>query len=316
MPLTGKLRKLYDYFFFRSGSLIIEPTNKCNLSCPVCFHSRCSGTLVPEGFMEPALFDEILAKCAGSVKSISLHFRGEPLLHPGLAAFIALCKQRSFHVCVTTNGTLLDEGLMKELVMAGLDRLTIDYDDIAENDYEAIRGVKGAGAILEKIAALQALKDRLGRSSPEIVVKALNRGHEIKAVAAYLKRLRQRGISGKAEISDCFPWPNMKMNVDFPCAPAARPRVCGMFYQPLALTWQGTILPCSYDYAQEGSLGNIRDFKNLGEVYGLPAYRAFRRRLLLKQYDKQAPCRACLLPVLRLTERQYPLNQPAGGGRA
>lgn len=317
MSLSNKLRKLYDYYHFHSENLIIEPTNKCNLACAVCFRSIPSETGASEGLMDVSLFKEILAKSKSSIKNISLYFRGEPLLHPDIIRFIELIKGHRFSANLSTNGLLLNEGLMEGIIRARLDKIAIDYDYISDNDYEVIRSARKADVVLEKIIAFNALKKNLQCDSPEIVVKAIDRGHGQKKINAYVQRLEDIGIVGKAQVSDCFPWPNIKIQPEFPYHVTPRPKVCGMYYQGLTITYQGNILPCSYDYREDYSVGNIADFGSVAEIYKDASYRSFRRRLLFKKYQRQKPCNACLFPLMSLAEKEFPLNtMPWGDGYA
>lgn len=312
MSFASKFKKIYNYYNFKPENIIIEPTNKCNLACPVCFRSIPAETYIPEGFMNLEIFNEILTKSKENVKNISLYFRGEPLLHPEIIRFVELCKEHKFAVNISTNGLLLNKDLMEKIIRTGLDRITIDYDDISGNDYETIRNVKNAEVVLKKILTFDALKESLRSDFPEIVIKALNLGNRPKKIKTYIKRLEDTGIVGKAQISDCFPWPTGKIKPDFPYQLTSSPRVCDMYYQGITITYKGNILACSYDYREDYSIGNIRDFNSVAEVYKETSYCLFRRRLLFKAYQKQKPCSNCLLPILGLSEGEYALNTLMG----
>jgi len=312
MTIASKLRKIYDYYRFRPDSIIIEPTNKCNLTCTVCFRSLPEREPVPEGLMDIALFEDILAKCKGSVNTVSLYFRGESLLHPQIVRFIELCKANEFLVSLSTNGLLLGPDLMEQLICAGLDKITIDYDEIIGGDYAAIRNTDKAAVVLEKILMLNALKKKLQRRSPEIIIKAVNRGHDPETIAAFIKRLEGAGIAGKAQVSDCFPWPNGRMRPELPHRLRSRPKVCDMFYQEITVTYQGNILACSYDYREDFVIGHISDYRSVADVYREPSYRLFKKRLLLKRYGEQSPCTTCMMPLLGLVEEEFALNTLSG----
>jgi sulfatase maturation enzyme AslB (radical SAM superfamily) len=82
--------------------IYIEITNRCNLTCSFCLPSQ-----RPGAFMQQQAFAEILRKISGYTGHICLHVLGEPLLHPGLAPFLALSRAHGLQVNLTTNGTLL-----------------------------------------------------------------------------------------------------------------------------------------------------------------------------------------------------------------
>jgi MoaA/NifB/PqqE/SkfB family radical SAM enzyme len=61
--------------------LMIEPTNECNLRCPLC--PTGAGTLRrPKGFMALELYRSILAELDGALERLMLYNYGEPFLHP------------------------------------------------------------------------------------------------------------------------------------------------------------------------------------------------------------------------------------------
>ena len=59
-------------------SLIIEPTNTCNLRCSFCFVTE--GMSREEGFMDLALFKKVIDDTP-ELEHLCMHNWGEPLLH-------------------------------------------------------------------------------------------------------------------------------------------------------------------------------------------------------------------------------------------
>ncbi|HEB72361.1 MAG TPA: radical SAM protein, partial [Nitrospirae bacterium] len=119
-------------------SLIVEPTNTCNLSCGVCpAHGRHKMSR-PEGFMDRALFEKIIdtTKC---VTRVSLNNWGESTLHPELPGMIAYAKRNGVKtVLLCVNGASFDAPMAKRLITAGLDILEFSLDG-SPRRHEAIR---------------------------------------------------------------------------------------------------------------------------------------------------------------------------------
>ena len=59
-------------------SLIIEPTNTCNLRCSFCFVTE--GMSREEGFIDLALFKKVINDTP-ELEHLCMHNLGEPLLH-------------------------------------------------------------------------------------------------------------------------------------------------------------------------------------------------------------------------------------------
>lgn len=79
-----------------------EITNICNLDCKFCpKNERSKHRLTLEEF------NLLTDKLHGKVKFLYFHLMGEPFLHPLLADFIKIARQKEFVPVLTTNGTLL-----------------------------------------------------------------------------------------------------------------------------------------------------------------------------------------------------------------
>ncbi|MFH1369029.1 MAG: radical SAM protein [Elusimicrobiota bacterium] len=308
MSIKQKFEKIYDYFRFKSDTLIIEPTNKCNLACPICYKSFPEKNITAEGFMSRELLESILNKAGKRIKNVCLYFRGESLLHPDIAGFTKLCKSRGLFTSITTNGLLLNEKLAGEIIDAGLDKLIVDYDGISPDDYKMIRNSDKGEQVLKNILALDALKKKLNKKTPELYIKALDIVRNKKATDGFIDRLKKLNITGNVIISNYFPWPDIKLLGNFKVHLLPKPKVCPMYYQGLSITYSGNVIPCSYDYMEDISLGNINDYRSIDEIYAHKAYKSFRRTILFKKYDKLKACRKCLIPILFIFESTFSLN--------
>ncbi|MEW6200833.1 MAG: radical SAM protein, partial [bacterium] len=125
-------------------SVWIEPTNICNLRCIMC--SRSFPPQREEGFMDDGLFRTIIDRFGGAVPEISLHFAGEPMMHPRLDELIAAAAQNGIRVVIHTNATLLSEELSRRIITAGIHTLVISFDALTPSQYESMR----IGASYEK----------------------------------------------------------------------------------------------------------------------------------------------------------------------
>lgn len=84
--------------------IYVEITNLCNLSCAFCPQTK----RAPRS-LNPEEFEHIIKEIRPYSDFIYLHVKGEPLLHPNLGQFLALCQDYQLQVNLTTNGTLLDQ---------------------------------------------------------------------------------------------------------------------------------------------------------------------------------------------------------------
>ncbi|MBL9086745.1 MAG: radical SAM protein, partial [Planctomycetia bacterium] len=154
--LGGVLNELaYRVGWSRAPALLsanLELTNRCNLKCTFC--PTADGRMArPRGVMDDGLFRKALDG-AGPLEFALLFQWGEPLLHPRFAALAAEAADRGIRTLVTTNGTLLDDRRIGELLAARVDRVTVSVDGDAAT-HERVRGIPLARtqAALERLVA-------------------------------------------------------------------------------------------------------------------------------------------------------------------
>ena len=119
---------------------MLEVTNRCNMSCPVCFtdaHPKGSDLAIDE--IETRL--DNLLEIAGSIPlQIS---GGEPTLHPQLGDIVGLARSRGFrNIELVTNGIVISTSrdYLEELVDQGLTAVYLQFDGLSKKTYTTIRG--------------------------------------------------------------------------------------------------------------------------------------------------------------------------------
>jgi MoaA/NifB/PqqE/SkfB family radical SAM enzyme len=105
-------------------------TNKCNFNCKMCQRFDLKVDIKQ---MEFETFEQIIDKL-DPIESVILTGWGEPLLHPNLIKMIKLCKNKDKKVRFTSNGALLHDQLIKDLVNSGLDEITFSIEEIHNSE--------------------------------------------------------------------------------------------------------------------------------------------------------------------------------------
>ena len=128
----------------KSGTLLgnIDITNRCNLSCPVCFAdaggSSEEPTLNQIKTMMQALRDQ------RPVPTPAVQFSGgEPTMRDDLPEIVALAREMGFaQIQVATNGIRLAASLdlCKNLVRSGLSSVYMQFDGVTPEPYVTMRG--------------------------------------------------------------------------------------------------------------------------------------------------------------------------------
>ncbi len=139
-------------------------TNRCNLRCVMCEYSK------KEKSKEIGI-NEIKKICESNVSKIIL-IGGEVFLRPDILDIIRLIKARNKWLSITTNGTLVDSRIAKELVSQKVDRITISIDGLRRTH----NNIRGNNAFEKAISGLENLcKEKNAQNSrkPKIFINTM-----------------------------------------------------------------------------------------------------------------------------------------------
>jgi hypothetical protein len=126
-----------------TGLANIDLTNRCNLTCPVCFaNANTSGALYEPSFAEVRRMLQALRNerpVAGRVVQFS---GGEPTVYPRFLDVLRLAREMGFsHIQAATNGIMLaDLDFALEAKAAGLQTLYLQFDGCDDSVYRRTRG--------------------------------------------------------------------------------------------------------------------------------------------------------------------------------
>ncbi len=98
-----------------SDTIIIEPTNCCNLRCSCCPNGH---GIKPRlrGMMNAGMFDSILESIDIPYKKVFLHLHGEPTLNPDLPAIARKLSDRGKIVNIYSNGVAVTAQMAEAIV--------------------------------------------------------------------------------------------------------------------------------------------------------------------------------------------------------
>lgn len=138
--------------------LYIEPTSKCNLSCKTCIRKSWKEQM---GTMNIKTFNRLCnqLKEFPSLRSIMFGGFGEPTSHQEIIYMIKQVKSLGMKVEITTNGTLLDENMLTNLINSKLDTLWVSFDGTSESCFEDIREGALFKNIVENLKLLHLLNE-------------------------------------------------------------------------------------------------------------------------------------------------------------
>lgn len=275
-------------------SLIIEPTNTCNLRCSFCFVTE--GMNRPEGFMDFDLFKKVIDDSPG-LEHLCMHNWGEPLLHKDIFRMIDYAVGSGVkYVVMNTNGTLLTDKMIDRIVNSSLSIIRFSIDGSAET-YERIRGVpldKIERNILKLKARKEAVRPGLGMG----VVFTVEEDTQDDA-DEYIDRWKK--------IVD-----HVRLQPKLVQSPRreACPEPFGKDYGKLVVLWDGTVIPCCVDYNATLRLGDARRDRVM-DLWNSQAIERLRRQHMEKNFPPAcAHCNEC---ETGKTKKRFFYDAPATG---
>lgn len=290
---------------------LIEITNLCNLSCPLCPTGQKMITY-GQGMMAFDNFKKLVDECAPYMEHIDLYNFGEPLLHPHFARFVGYAKEKGVGtVQVSSNGNIdLTPEKALRLIESGLDNLIVACDGTDQESYEKYR----VGGKLEKLTlfvkTLAQAKTEAGSVTPQITMRFIPMKHNEHQVEEMEKLAMSWGVDkfipyalslyygrDKGSFDKFHPdnpkYATFKMVEENGklIAKALSVQKCRMAWETLSVTWDGRAIPCCSDFDATVNFGNVFTSGARAVWNGIKT-RQFRRQFI-KDKNRIPLCRDC-----------------------
>lgn len=155
-------------------------TRCCNLKCIFC-NARSDDPIDPNELPTEKLLSLINEAADMGVREINLSGGGEPFYKPDKALRVMrTIKERGMRGSITTNGTLLSEGSIREIIQMGWDHIVVSIDgpDPESNDF--MRNRPGLFKCVERtLKHFKELKEQLESHSPTLHINMIisNKSH-------------------------------------------------------------------------------------------------------------------------------------------
>ena len=283
--------------------LTVEPTNICNLRCPVC--ETGAGILGrPKGYMSLDTFKKILDKAGEQVNTLLFYYMGEPFLNRDAYTMIRYATRRGIYVSACTNGETLD---MDGLVESQLSEISFQIGGLTQETHEKYRVRGNLDKTLSNLAELAELKAK-GLTNTKIQVGFIvmkHNEHEIGRVVSEMKKLGADEVviispcvriieQGKAFLptDDKYWYYDRRYFDKGTLVPRKVPHNrCWWIYYSTVVLWTGEVVPCCRDACGRHIMGNLLE-QSMEEIWNGEKYQAFRRTVSKLQIRLDL-CRLC-----------------------
>ena len=146
--------------------LVVDPTNVCNLRCPLC----------PTGLLEPGrkgsmmpweTFQSTIDQLSPWAYKVNLFNWGESLLNKETTRMISYANDKGLATTLSSNLSIkLSDEQIEDLVNSGLEFLCLSIDGATQETYEKYRRLGKLDLVLENVSRILECRNKLGKKLP------------------------------------------------------------------------------------------------------------------------------------------------------
>ncbi len=267
----------------------IDPTNVCNLRCPLCPTGL--GILKRDrGLIRLEDFKRLVDQIAPWAYLLELYNWGEPFLHPDIFEMIRYAHERKIVVRLSSNLNHFDEQLAVKTVQSGLDAITVSVDGATEETYQRYRRRGKLETVLRNLRYLLEARRACRASTPLITVRLLvNRYNEHE-----IQMLRQMVLSMGVDVftvGDLFidtfsveqrrewlPSDSRNSSYQYESEDDAIQNIwhCSDLWESMTINWDGGVAPCCWIHDAAHDFANAFE-RPIREIWNGDAYLSARR---------------------------------------
>lgn len=252
-------------------TIYIECSGRCNLACRFCFLGC---TPEPLGLMERETFSAVARRLFPFAYAVNFVGYGEPLLNELLPWMIGVARSYGREAHLTTNGILLSEEKICELIAAGVDSIAVSLDGATAETHDANRGPGSYRKTVRNMEILKRVKKKMRLEKPSLAIDTLLTTTNRREIPDLLSLARRVGavVVNLAHVQACSEdeaamslegrdatlesdyraWREeanrLGIKVRLPCEFSGEGGE-GCFWDPerrLAVSWDGEIRPCCF----------------------------------------------------------------------
>jgi len=316
--------------------LFVDPTNVCNLRCPLC----------PTGvgkqgrqatMMSFECFARVIDQYAPHAYEVNLYNWGEPLLNKDIFRMIEYAASRNLMPGMSSNLNTVRDSDIENLAQSRLEYLTVSLDGTTQEVYAHYRRQGDIELVTTNLRKLIALRRGLRRKSPFIEWQFIVMKHNLHQVEDARRLAKEIGV----DLLRFIP-----VGLPFDATPAERarlaaewypelqdPRVdleayqyqflqpprksaCFYLYRSITVNPDGKVAPCCIVYGERNDFGNaltdspealwnnerFRAARSLFSARGRPTVGTVCHRCNIFERRSQHVPRARRLPILEVKE--------------
>jgi MoaA/NifB/PqqE/SkfB family radical SAM enzyme len=270
----------------------IDPTNTCNLRCPLCPTGL--GILGRErGLMKMADFQHVVDEIAPWCYLLELYNWGEPFLHPGIFDMINYAYQRKIVVRLSSNLNHFNPEMAGKTVDAGLGCIIVSVDGATEESYQSYRRRGRLETVLRNLRYLVDAKRSRNADHPFIMVRMLMNRYNEREVETLRTVIMDIGAdifvagdlfidtTNAAQRQEWLPLDAKNSPYDYQEGDSGQQVIenvwhCSDLWESMTINWDGGVAPCCWLHKHEHDFANALQ-QPVREIWNGAAYVSARR---------------------------------------
>ena len=245
-------------------NVVIEPTNSCNLQCPLCSTGIGAQTR-KKGILEFENFKKLVDELKDTILQLSLQNWGEATLVKDLPKMIKYASDNGIFTRLSTNFSVkYNDQFFKELMTSGLGILVIDLDGTDQITYEKYRKNGNLELVLENTKKAVKVKKENSLKFPIIQARMLVMKHNEHQIEEFRKISKELNVD-EIELGNIQVNPNtakhwLPNNQEFVYDTYLKERKvtpCHWPWSGLTINWDGGVSPCCVIDDEKSDFGDI-----------------------------------------------------------
>jgi len=276
----------------RPTILTIEPTNICNLRCPLC--TTGSGEMErANGKMSLETFKNIIEKMGDDLFFLLLYHQGEPYINTHFLDFVKLAKVKNIYCTTSTNAHYFTDELIRQTIDSGLDSMIVSLDGVTQESYETYRVKGNLDKVINSMKRFMEIRKERKSKTPLIALQFLVMKHNESEIPAMKKLAKVIGVDrlliknievrSLEEAQQWLPMNDKYRRYHFDGrlfeVKNNKKKSCPRPWLSTLINWDGNIVPCCFDKNGKYDMGNINVSNDINKIWKGQKFTAFRNSL-------------------------------------
>ena len=261
-----------------------EPTDNCNANCIMCprdLHDR------PHGVMDEKAYERSIDEVAKlGAEQVVLTGFGEPMLDRHLEKKIKYAKSHGLRTYIITNGSALTPKRAASLLMAGLDEMRVSFYGMSGGTYNAVMRGLDFDRTIKNLMNFLTVRDSLNINC-KVQLSYLVLPENENDVDGFVEFWEP-----KVDYIEVWNPHNFGDGKDYRQRIGIK-KTCGRPENgPLQIQWDGTVIPCCYDYNNQIQLGNAFE-ESIPDILNGQKYEDLREAHRKGEFWRYPYCNQC-----------------------